>query len=151
MYGARVSATFGVESGTIHHPASSSMHERHDTYPRHLANRLEPGTGYDVVFFADPDGAIAVRSSDEVLDSVCRAAARAGFEARRGPRGVSAAELPGVAPHLLWVNPTAGDLMRLRQSSPPSHDVRNRARSTSPAGAAPRQEDSRKRELAPAA
>ena len=38
------------------------MHARNDTYPRHLANRLEPGIGYDVVFVHDLDGAIAVRA-----------------------------------------------------------------------------------------
>jgi hypothetical protein len=104
------------------------MQLRTYTYPLHLANRLETGVGYDVVFVTDLDGAIAVRSRDEVLTSTCRAVARAGFEARRGPRGVSAAELPLVAPNLLWVNPTAADLSRLRWSLPPGHDRRVRER-----------------------
>ena len=105
------------------------MQLRTYTYPRHLADRLEPGIGYDVVFVPHLDGAIAVRSRDEVLASTCRAVARAGFEALRGPRGVSSAELPLVAPHLLWVNPTAADLSRLRWSLPPG---RRRRRECAP-------------------
>ena len=127
------------------------MQERHDTYPRHLANRLESDAGYDVVFLPDLDGAIAVRSSDEVIDATCRAVARAELDARRGPREVPAAELPGVAPRLLWVNPTAADLLRLRWSSPPSPDVRDLARMTSTDGSAARQEVTSTEELAPAA
>ncbi len=102
------------------------MQLRTYTYPRHLADRLEPGIGYDVVFVPHLDGAIAVRSRDEVLTSTCRGVARAGFEAREGPRGVSAAKLPLVAPHLLWVNPTAADLSRLRWSLPPGRRWRVR-------------------------
>ena len=98
------------------------MPTRTDTYPRHLANRLEPGIRYDVVFVRDLDGAIAVRAGDEVLDATCRAVARADLEVEQGPREVSAAELPRVAPNLLWVNPTAADLLRLRWSSPPRAD-----------------------------
>ena len=132
--------------------ASSIMQRRYDTYPRHLANRLEPGIGYDVVFVPALDGAIAVRSSDEVIDATCRAVARADFDVVRGPREVPAAELPGVAPRLLWVNPTAADLQRLRWSSPPSHDVRHRVRSASTHGSAARQEvTSSVKELVPAA
>ncbi len=116
------------------------MHVRHDTYPRHLANRLEPGIRYDVVFVRDLDGAIAVRTGDEVLDATCRAAARADLEIRRGPRRVSAAELPRVAPHLLWVNPTAADLLRLRWSPPPSRGRRVRERALSTVGSAAQQE-----------
>ena len=116
------------------------MQTRSDIYPRHLANRLERASGYDVVFVRDLDGAIAVRSSDEVLDATCRAVARLGFTARRGPRTVSAAELPRVAPHLLWVNPTAADLLRLRWSSPPSHSKRVRERAQSTEGSAAQQE-----------
>jgi hypothetical protein len=101
-------------------------------YPRHLANRLEPGIGYDVVFVPDLDGAIATRSRDEVVASTCRAVARAGFEAQRGPRGVSAAELPGVAPHLLWVNPTAADVYRLWWTVPPGNRKRVRERERRP-------------------
>ena len=116
------------------------MHARNDTYPRHLANRLEPGIGYDVVFVHDLDGAIAVRARDEVLDATCRAVARADFEVRRGPRRVSSAELPRVAPRLLWVNPTAADLLRLRWSSPPSRGRRVRERAPSTDGSAAQQE-----------
>jgi hypothetical protein len=97
------------------------MHMRTYTYPPHLVDRLEGGIGYDVIFVPDLDGAIAVRSRDEVVTSTCRAVARTGYEATRGPRGVLAAALPLVAPHLLWVNPTAADLSRLRWSLPPSH------------------------------
>jgi hypothetical protein len=104
------------------------MQLRTNTYPRHLANRLEPGIGYDVIFVADLDGAIAVRSRDEAIASICRTVARAGLRARRGPRGVSSAELPRVAPHLLWVNPSAADLSRLRWSLPPGHAPRDRER-----------------------
>ena len=112
------------------------MQLRTYTYPRHLADRLEPGIGYDVVFVPDLDGAIAVRSRDEVLASTCRAVARAGFEAEWGPRGVSSAELPLVAPNLLWVNPTAADLSRLRWSLPPSHEGRERERAPATDGSA---------------
>jgi hypothetical protein len=99
------------------------MQARTDTYPRHLASRLEPGVGYDVVFVPGLDGAIAVRSRDEASASICRAVQRAGYAARRGPRGVTVAQLPQVAPHLLWVNPTAADLSRLRWSSPPGREA----------------------------
>ena len=107
------------------------MQLRTYTYPPHLVDRLEGGIGYDVIFVPDLDGAIAVRSRDEAMTSTCRAVARAGYEAKRGPRGVSSAALPLVAPHLLWVNPTAADLSRLRWSLPPSHGrVRERVPST---------------------
>jgi hypothetical protein len=104
------------------------MQLRTNTYPRHLVDRLEPDVGYDVIFVPELDASIAVRSRDEVLSSTCRAIARAGFEADRGPRGVLAAELPLVAPHLLWVNPTAADLSQLRWSLPPSRGMRVRER-----------------------
>jgi hypothetical protein len=117
------------------------MQLRTYTYPRHLADRLEPGIGYDVVFVPDLDGAIAVRSRDEVLASTCRAVARAGFEAQRGPRGVSSAELPLVAPNLLWVNPTAADLSRLRWSLHPGREGRARERAPATDGSAAMQHD----------
>ena len=129
------------------------MQLRTYTYPRHLADRLEPGIGYDVVFVPDLDGAIAVRSRDEVLASTCRAVARAGFEAHRGPRGVSSAELPLVAPNLLWVNPTAADLSRLRWSLPPGQEgrVRERAPATDDSVAMQEHRDRGARHLTPVA
>lgn len=117
------------------------MRQRHDTYPRHLANRLEPGVGYDVLFVPDLDGAIAVRSADGVLDATLRAAGRAGRDVARGPREVSAADLPGVAPRLLWVNPTAADLLRLGWSSPPGLAMCARAHTASTDGSAASQGD----------
>ncbi len=116
------------------------MRQRYDTYPRHHANRLEPGTGYDVVFVPQLDGAIAFRSSDDVFDATCRAVARAEFDVLRGPREVPAAELPRVAPRLLWVNPTAADLLRLRWSAPPSQHVRELAPASPMDGSAARDE-----------
>jgi hypothetical protein len=83
-------------------------------YPRHLANRIDGSQSYDLVFVSDPDGAVAVRSSDRVHRSTLKALVRAGFDARLGPRDVGADQLPRVAPRLLWVNPTAADLHRLR-------------------------------------
>jgi hypothetical protein len=83
-------------------------------YPRHLANRIDGTQSYDLVFVSDPDGAVAVRSSDRVHRSTLNAMAKAGFDARLGPRGIAADQLPRVAPRLLWVNPTAADLLRLR-------------------------------------
>ena len=125
------------------------MRQRYDTYPRHHANRLEPGIGYDVVFVPELEGAIAFRSSDDVFDATCRAAARAELDVLRGPREVPAAELPRVAPRLLWVNPTAADLLRLRWSSPPSQHARKLAPVASMDGSAARDEGTRV--LAPAA
>ena len=82
-------------------------------YPRHLANRIDGTQGYDIVFVSDPDGAVAVRSSDRVHRSTLNAVVKAGFDAQLGPRDVAAEHLPRVAPRLLWVNPTAADLLRL--------------------------------------
>jgi hypothetical protein len=83
-------------------------------YPRHLANRIDGTQSYDLVFVSDPDGAVAVRSSDHVHRSMLKAMTKAGFDARLGPCDVGAEQLPRVAPRLLWVNPTAADLLRLR-------------------------------------
>ena len=128
------------------------MQLRTYTYPRHLVHRLEAGIGYDVIFVPDLDGAIAVRSRDEVATSTCRAVARAGYEAMRGPRGVLAAALPLVAPHLLWVDPTAADLSRLRWSVPPSYGrVRERVPATNGSAATHGDGGGRIRSLTPAA
>ena len=83
-------------------------------YPRHLANRIDGNQSYDLVFVSDPEGAVAVRSSDRVHRSTLKALVKAGFDARLGPRNIGAEQLPRVAPRLLWVNPTAADLLRLR-------------------------------------
>src|SRR4029453_3204040 len=83
-------------------------------YPRHLANRIDGTQSYDLVFVSDPDGAVAVRSSDHVHRSMLKAMTKAGFDARLGPCDGGAEQLPRGAPRLLWVNPTAADLLRLR-------------------------------------
>jgi hypothetical protein len=83
-------------------------------YPRHLAHRIDGTQSYDLVFVSGPDGAVAVRSSDRVHRSTLKAMVKAGFDARLGPRDIAAEQLPRMAPRLLWVNPTAADLLRLR-------------------------------------
>ena len=120
------------------------MQARTDTYPRHLANRLEPGIGYDVVFVHDLDGAIAVRSGDEVLDAICRRLLEPASRPAGTPRGVVRRAPPG-CPNLLWVNPTAADLLRLRWSSPPSRGRRVRERAPSTDGSAALHEAPRRR------
>jgi hypothetical protein len=83
-------------------------------YPRAIAARLRGDTLYDLVVIGDLGGAVAVRSEDGVTESVVTAARRAGYAAWPGSRSVPVDRLPRVAPHLLWVNPTSADLLRLR-------------------------------------
>ena len=97
-------------------------------YPRHLANRIDGTQSYDLVFISDPDGAVVVRSSDRVHRSTLKAVVKAGFEAQLGPRDIAAEHLPRVAPRLLWVNPTAADLLRLRWITVPGPAPRVQAK-----------------------
>jgi hypothetical protein len=83
-------------------------------YPRPIAGRLRGDTLYDLVVIGELGGAVAVRSDDDVTESVVRAARRTGYAAWAGSRSVPVDRLPRVAPHLLWVNPTSADLLRLR-------------------------------------
>src|SRR3954447_13438632 len=115
----------------MHAPAAT-------TYPRPLSGWLSTGTAYDLVNIEDLGGAVAVRADDGVSESVVRAARRAGYAATTGARRVPAAQLPRVAPRLLWVNPTAADLLRLRWISWPEDSRGLQRSSATPNGSATR-------------
>ena len=83
-------------------------------YPASIANRIDPRLGYDVVFVAEPHGALALESDSGLWARSCPAVERAGLTCRQSLREVPADELPRHGQAHLGVNPTGGDIARLR-------------------------------------
>jgi hypothetical protein len=83
-------------------------------YPNWIANRIDPRLTYDVVFVEEAAGAIALESDAGMMPSVLSAVERAGLTCGAHLRGVPADELPYRVARIVSVNPTGGEIARLR-------------------------------------
>ena len=84
------------------------------TYPAAIANRIDPRSRYDVLFVAEAHGAVAVESQTGLLPAVNSAIDRAGLTCVGGLRDVPAEMLSRRVDRIVSVNPTGGDIGRLR-------------------------------------
>ena len=83
-------------------------------YPASIANRIDPRLSYDVVFVEEAHGALALESDSGLLDAVVSAVERAGLTGCATLREVPGAHLPSRVRHIVGVNPTGGDIAKLR-------------------------------------
>lgn len=83
-------------------------------YPAWIANRLDSRLRYDLLFVAETGGAVAVESDSELLSAVLAAVVRAGLSCSETLRAVKAEDLPSHAARIVSVNPTGGEIARLR-------------------------------------
>lgn len=84
------------------------------TYPAAIANRLDPRLRYDVLFIEEVRGALALESDAGLLGPVIAAVERSGLTCSARIRGIPAPELPAHVARIVGVNPTGGDIARLR-------------------------------------
>jgi len=83
-------------------------------YPAWVANRIDPRLRYDVLFIEEAGGAVLLESDAGLLPAVLSAVARAGLTCVAAVPAVPAGELPRRAPQIVSVNPTGGEIARLR-------------------------------------
>lgn len=83
-------------------------------YPASVANRIDTRLRYDVLFIEEARGAVAIETDAGLLPAVLAAVERAGLTCSACLRGVPALELPRRAARILSVNPTGGDIARLK-------------------------------------
>jgi hypothetical protein len=83
-------------------------------YPAAIANRIDPRLRYDVLFVEETCGALAMESDAGLTGAVLAAVERAGLTCRETLRGVPAGQLPGQVTRIVSVNPTGGEIARLR-------------------------------------
>jgi len=85
-----------------------------DAYPASIANRIDPRLRYDVLFVEETCGAVALESNAGLLPAILSAVERAGLTCGASLRAVPADELPGRVARIVSVNPTGGEIARLR-------------------------------------
>jgi hypothetical protein len=83
-------------------------------YPASIANRIDPRLNYDVVFIEEAGGALALESDSGLLGAVLSAVERAGLTCRASLRHVPGGQLPGRVSRIVGVNPTGGEIAKLR-------------------------------------
>jgi hypothetical protein len=83
-------------------------------YPAWVANRIDPRLRYDVLLIVEAEGAVVLESDAGLLPAVVSAIERAGLTCAATIHSVSAGQLPGYAPRIVSVNPTGGEIARLR-------------------------------------
>ena len=83
-------------------------------YPAAIANRIDPRSRYDVLFVAEAHGAVALESETGLFPAVTSAIARAGLTCVGSLRDVPADMLSRRVDRIVSVNPTGGDIGRLR-------------------------------------
>jgi hypothetical protein len=83
-------------------------------YPASIANRIDPRLSYDVLFIEEARGALALESDSGLLGAVLSAVQRAGLTCRSSMRGVPGDQLPRQVRRIVGVNPTGGEIARLR-------------------------------------
>ena len=83
-------------------------------YPAAIANRLDPRLRYDILFIEEARGALALESDAGLLCAVVSAVERAGLTCSARIRGIPAEELPAHVGRIVSVNPTGGDIARLK-------------------------------------
>jgi hypothetical protein len=79
-----------------------------------VANRIDPRLRYDVLFVEELHGALAMESDAGLLPAVMAAVQRAGLTCSASLRAVPGEELPSRVPRIVSVNPTGGEIARLR-------------------------------------
>ena len=85
-----------------------------DAYPAAIANRIDPRLHYDVLFVEEMCGAVALESNAGLLTAILSAVERAGMTCGASLRGVPADELPFRVARIVSINPTGGEIARLR-------------------------------------
>jgi hypothetical protein len=83
-------------------------------YPASIGNRIDPRLCYDVVFVEEACGALALESDSGLLGAVLSAVEQAGLTARTSLRQVPGGQLPSRVSHIVAVNPTGGEIAKLR-------------------------------------
>jgi hypothetical protein len=83
-------------------------------YPASIANRIDPRLSYDVVFIEEAHGALALESDSGLLGAVLSAVERAGLTGRASLGLVPGGQLPRRVNHIVGVNPTGGEIAKLR-------------------------------------
>ena len=83
-------------------------------YPPAIANRIDPRLRYDILFVEEARGAVAMESDAALMQAVLTAVRRAGLTCSASVHAVPALELPYRVPRILCVNPTGGEIARLR-------------------------------------
>jgi hypothetical protein len=83
-------------------------------YPPWIANRIDPRLRYDVVVVEEAGGAIALESDAGLLPAVIGAVKRAGLTCGATMCAVPAKQLPRRVTRIVSVNPTGGEIARLR-------------------------------------
>jgi hypothetical protein len=83
-------------------------------YPVSIANRIDPRLDYDVVFVEEAHGALALESDSGLLGAVLSAVERAGLTRPTTLREVPGDQLPRHADRIVGVNPTGGEIAKLR-------------------------------------
>ena len=87
-------------------------------YPAWIANRIDLRLSYDVLFVEEARGAVALESDAGLLPAVLAAVERAGLTCGTSMRAVPAAQLPYRVARILSINPTGGEIARLRDLAP---------------------------------
>jgi hypothetical protein len=85
-----------------------------DAYPASIANRIDPRLRYDVLFVEETCGAVALESNAGLLPAILSAVERAGMTCGESLLAVPADELPSRVARIVSINPTGGDIARLR-------------------------------------
>ena len=83
-------------------------------YPASIANRIDPRLSYDVLFIEEARGALALESDAGLLGAVLSAVERAGLTCGASMRAGAGDQLPRRVRRIVGVNPTGGEIARLR-------------------------------------
>jgi hypothetical protein len=83
-------------------------------YPPWIANRIDPRLRYDVLFVEEAGGAVALEADASLLPAILTAVERAGLTCGATMCAVPAEELPQRVARIVSVNPTGGEIARLR-------------------------------------
>jgi hypothetical protein len=84
-------------------------------YPVAIANRIDARLRYDLLFIEEAGGAVALESEAGLLPAVVAAVERAGLTCGKSLQAVEARQLPLQVARILSVNPTGGEIARLRE------------------------------------
>jgi hypothetical protein len=79
-----------------------------------VANRIDTRLNYDLLFIEEARGAVAIETDAGLLPAVLSAVERAGLTCSACHRAVPAMDLPRRAARILSVNPTGGEIARLK-------------------------------------
>jgi hypothetical protein len=83
-------------------------------YPAWIVNRIDLRLDYDVLFIEEAHGAVAMEADAGLLPAVRSAVERAGLTCGASFQAVPAEELRHRVARIVCVNPTGGEIARLR-------------------------------------